>query len=127
MLDETAVRRWLYGHGLLREPKKQEPAVSGGPPVEAECELVQVVVQMCRAHSTLMGPEQPTLEQRDDAVHPWQTLRCQVVSSSQQRDPMAIALGFQPVVAVPPIGMHEAARRDHVLHKGVQAVGGPIG
>ena len=60
-------------------------------------------------------------------MHPRQTFGRQVVPSSQLRDPMAIAGGLQPVVAVPPIGMHEAAGLDRFVDKGVQTVGRRVG
>ena len=46
MLDQTFVGSWLDGQSLLREAKEQLSAVPRGPSVEAERELVQVVVQM---------------------------------------------------------------------------------
>src|ERR1700730_18412477 len=106
MLDKTVIRRRLYGHGLLREPEEQEPPVPGGPTVEAERELVQVVVQMRLAHGTLMGPQQPALEQRRDAVDARKTLHRQILPPAQQGDPMTIASCLEPVVVVPPVGMH---------------------
>jgi NADPH-dependent glutamate synthase beta subunit-like oxidoreductase len=50
---------------------KRTPSGSRAAPVETESELVEVVVQMLFADRPLIGPEQPTLEQRGDAVHPW--------------------------------------------------------
>ena len=73
MLDQTRVGGWVHGHGLLREAKEQLSAVPRGPTIEAERELVQVVVQMGLAHGALMGAEQPPFEQGDLTVDPRQT------------------------------------------------------
>ncbi len=127
MLDQTFVGSWLDGQRLLREAKEQRSAVPRGPSVEAERELVQVVVQMRCSDGTLMGAEQSPFEQGDEAVHPRQTFGRKFLLSSQQCDAMAIAGRLEPVVAVPPIGMHEAAGLDRRLHKGLQAVRGPVG
>ena len=78
MFDQPFVRSWLDGQSLLREAKEQLSAVARGPSVEAERELVQVVVQMRRTDGALMGAEQPPFEQGDDAVHSRQTLGTQV-------------------------------------------------
>ena len=53
-----------HRHGLLGEAQEQLPSATRIPPVEAEGELVQVVVQVLSADRTLMSAQQPALQQR---------------------------------------------------------------
>ena len=67
-LHQPSVRYRLDGDRLLDQAEKQFAAVPGRPTVEAKGELVEVVVQMRVADGALMGAQQPSLEQGDDAV-----------------------------------------------------------
>jgi len=58
-------------YGLLEESVEEEAAVTRAAAVEAEGELVEVVVELLRADGALVGAEQPALEQRGDAVDAW--------------------------------------------------------
>ena len=49
--------------GLLEQAEEEEPAAAGAAAVEAEGELVQVVVEVARAHAAVVRAEQPALEQ----------------------------------------------------------------
>ena len=82
---------------------------------------------MRRRDRALMRAEEPTLEQGDHAVHARQEFGRQLVLPSQRRDLMAIAVCFQPVVPVPPVGMDHAAWLDRLRHKSLKAVRGRIG
>jgi hypothetical protein len=75
----------------------------------------------------LMRAEQPALEQGDHAVHLRQKFGPELVLSSRERDPMAIAIRFQPVISVPPVGMCHAAALDRLVDIGLEAVRGRIG
>ena len=68
------------------------PLPTAGTAVEAERELVEVGVQMCPTHPTVMGPKQPALEQRDDPVDPREQLGGQGVVSPQVRHTGVIIL-----------------------------------
>jgi hypothetical protein len=57
MLDDSSIWDGLDGDSLLKQSEKELAAVPGCAPVEAKRELVQVEVQMRRAHGPLMGPE----------------------------------------------------------------------
>jgi len=61
-------------HGLLREPVEKLPPSFGRSAIEAEGKLVQVVVQMQVRNGSLVGPQQPSLEQGRDAMDPRQHL-----------------------------------------------------
>jgi len=117
---EPRIRHGAHGHGLLNEPEKEHAAVVRPAAVEPERELVQVVVQMRRAGGALMGTEQPPFEQGDDAVHARQVLGGQFRVAAKKRDPMSIPVGFQPVVPVPPVGMHLAAGLDGLVDEGAE-------
>jgi hypothetical protein len=54
MLDERLVGRWCYCNGLLYQTIEKLPAVLGGAPVEPECELIEVVVQVFWARRALV-------------------------------------------------------------------------
>src|SRR6266511_6140020 len=54
--------------GLLEQAVEEQAAAARAATVEAEDELVEVEVELPLAHSSLMGAEQPALEQRRDAV-----------------------------------------------------------
>ena len=55
-------------HRLRYKSVEEEPARPGGSPVEAESELVEVVVEMLGTDRFLMRCEQPSLEQRGNPV-----------------------------------------------------------
>ena len=54
--------------GLLEQPVEQQPPGSGGPPVEPEGELVEVVGQVLAADPVVQGSGCPSFEQRRDQV-----------------------------------------------------------
>ena len=75
MFAERRVGCGFDGNGLLHQSVKELPAVTGGPPVEAERELVQVVVEMRAGDGSLMRAKQPPFQQRYDAMDTRQQLR----------------------------------------------------
>ncbi len=54
--------------GLLEQPVEQQPSSSGGPPVEPEGELVEVVGQVLPADPVVQGAGCPSFEQRGNQV-----------------------------------------------------------
>ena len=64
--EELRQRCGLDLHGLLEEPVEEQAAVIRAATVEAERELVQVVIELLRANGALVGTEQPALQQRGD-------------------------------------------------------------
>ena len=86
---------------MLHETKEELAAVPGPTAVEAERELVEVGVQMRPTHPPVMGPKQPTLEQRDDPVDPWEQLGGQGVVSPQVRHTVVIPAAFLRHGAIP--------------------------
>ena len=60
---------------LVQEPVEEQAAGARIASIEAEGELVEVVVELLGLHGALVGGEQPAFEQRGDAVDPRQQLR----------------------------------------------------
>lgn len=55
-------------HGLLHQSVEQLPARPGGPSVEAERELIKIIIQMLRANGSLICAQPPAVEARGHAV-----------------------------------------------------------
>ena len=127
MLDEQTVGRGSDRHGLLHEPVEQLPAMPGGPTIEPERELVEVVVQMGVTDGTLMRPEQPAFEQRHDAVDARQQLRGRFLTAFEERDAVLVAPLLQSVVTEQPVGVQQTAWRDRLQNESFETVGRSIG
>ena len=115
--NQAGVGDRVDSDGLLDEAEKQLATVARGSTVEAEGELVQVVVQVRATDGALMGAEQPPLEQADHAMHARQEGRRPLGVSAKKRGPVVIPGGFHPFVAVPPVGMDGAAAFDRLFDK----------
>src|SRR5207249_11564114 len=116
------------GHdSLLDQAEEQLPPVARTSAIETERELVEIVIKMHLCDCTLMRPEQPTFEQRDDPVHTWQLSEGQLGVASQQDSLMPIAIRFQPIVPVPAVCDDDAAGFDRVLNEGSETRGGRVG
>jgi hypothetical protein len=62
--------------GLFYQSIEQHPPRSRAAAIESEHELVEVVVDMPRVHCTVVGSEQPALQQRGDSANPRQGGMC---------------------------------------------------
>ena len=69
---------------LLHEAKEQFAAAFGSPPIEAERELVQVVIKMLVADRSLVGSHQPPFEERDHPMNSRHQLRWRLLTTSQE-------------------------------------------
>ena len=67
--DELAVGQRWRDHRDGAEPLERKGHRLRAPPVVAEHELVEIGGKTSVLHSSLMGPEQPALEEREGAVH----------------------------------------------------------
>jgi len=110
-------------HGLREQPVEQEPAGLGRAAVEAEGELVKVVGQVLLADGTLMGAQAPALEQRGDAVDARERDVCRLVGRPRHGHAVSEALGGDVRVALPSVGVDEAAGRDGVDDEALEARG----
>jgi hypothetical protein len=73
-VDDVLVDHRIGGDGLLQQAVKQQAARARAAAVEAEDELIEVIVQMPCLHRSMMGAEDPALQQRGHAMHPGQQL-----------------------------------------------------
>ena len=60
--DEGPERGRFGRHHLLEQPVEEQPTVPRAAAVEAEGELVEVIVELVRLDRSLVGAEQPALE-----------------------------------------------------------------
>jgi hypothetical protein len=101
--------------------------VFGVPAVEAEGELVQVVVELVGASSALVRPQHPSFQQGSRAVHPRKADVGRVAARSNRSPFVDEAVSGEPVVAQPSIRSDRRAGLDHVLAKRSERVRAGIG
>src|SRR5207245_5911923 len=75
------------------------------------------------ADRSLVGSDQPPLEQGDHAVNPWHQLRWSLLLPFEKSDLVLVALVLQGQVPQPAVGVDDAAGCDRILHKWNQAFG----
>lgn len=69
---------------LLGQSVEELPAGSGFAAVESEDELIEIILKVGVIDGALMGPQQPTFHQGDDAVRPAQHMEAIGVPSLNQ-------------------------------------------
>ena len=114
----------LNGCRLLDHAVKQLATRTGCPAVKPEGEFVEIAIQMRRAHSTLIGPQQPAFEQCHNPVDAGQQVSTDVSSLSDNF--VSVANFGQSPIASPSIRVDNAARLDTVLDGPFQAWCRPI-
>ena len=67
--SKRAIGVGISGHSALQESVEEQATVAGVTSVEAERELVQVVVELVVTDGSLVRPEDPALDERGDEVH----------------------------------------------------------
>ena len=55
---------------MLQEAEEEQSAPAGVATIEAECEFIEIGIQMLRGHRSLVGSEQPAFEEGCHLVHP---------------------------------------------------------
>src|SRR5437870_13044554 len=95
--------------------------------VEAEGELVKVVIEMLLAYCTLVRTQQPSFQQRRHQMDSRQQLRRRFLLALQECDAVAIALPFQGIVSGPAVSVNHTARFNSFLDKRHQTLGRCIG
>src|SRR5213593_3239373 len=105
--------------GLLHQTVEQESARARSPSVEPKRELVQIVVQMFGTDGTLVGTQQPSLEQGSDAVGPGE----QVISQAGGWSDYFVLRSQRPQSSItrPVVCLNARARLDRLLHRRLQA------
>src|SRR5271165_7040895 len=72
--DNRFVRDWCHRDRLLDKAVEEFATTSGRPPVEPECEFVQVIVELFATHRSLVSAEEPALQQRRHTMNSWHQL-----------------------------------------------------
>src|SRR5215472_7569274 len=89
--DHRLVGYRLDDDRLLEKAKEQLASAMRLSPVEAECELVQIIPQVLKAHRPLMRSHQPSFEKRDHPVNPRHLFRWSLLLSLQECDLVIVA------------------------------------
>ena len=110
--DEAAIGNRVNGGGLLHETVEELSSALGLPTVEPEREFVEVVIEMVVADGTLVGSQEPALEQRGNAVDPRHGLVSWVIGVFHSGDLMKVTQCFDPGVASPAVGVDDRSGLD---------------
>jgi len=125
--DDLLVGEWVDSYSVLEQALEEQAAVTRTSTVEAEGELVQVVVDMVEARRALMSPEQPAFEQGDHQVDARQQLGGSCLSAPAQDDGLVVVAGHAEVrVAEVAIGVDQAAALDHRFDEALHAARGTV-
>src|SRR3954447_7659359 len=115
------VRDRVYSDGLLEEPEEEHTPATRFPPVKAEGEFVQVIVQVLQAHRPLVRAHQPPLEEGDHSMNSRHQFRWRFLVPFQKCDVVAVTFASHRLVAQPSVGVNDAARLHRNLYKTHQA------
>jgi len=80
-VNDPVVSHRIDGHSLLREAKEELAPTLGSSAIEAERELIQIIVKVLMADRSLVSSNQPPFEQGDHTVNPWHQLRWSLLLS----------------------------------------------
>ena len=120
--DKRFVRDWCHRDRLLDKAVEEFATTSGRPPVEPECEFIQVIVEMFATHRSLVSAEEPAFQQRRHTMNSWHQLRGRFLLASEKGHPVSISPGFHWIVSKPAIRVNGTTRLDSLLHKGEQTL-----
>ena len=108
----------LHLNRLLSQSIEQFAPRSRLAPIEPEGEFVEIVVQVLLTNRALVGSQQPTLEQRDYPMNPWE----KVFALGFSLDLPIVDISFQVPVSVQAVGSDSAARFDRLGNKSMQSL-----
>jgi|GEM_PF-2731538 len=108
--DQRAVGNWLDAKRLFEKTPKEEASKLRPTPVEAEGKLVQIPLKVVRLHGSLMGSEQPTLQQARDAMNAWEGHMGQIAGTGHRTGLVQIVLHGGRRVGSPAVGDDPRAR-----------------
>src|SRR2546426_5318731 len=123
---DRLVRGRFHSYGLLQQPIEKLSPRAGFATVKAERKLIQIVVQVLQADRTLVGSDQPALQQRDHQMHPGQEFGCRLLAPLQHRHSVSVSFHLQTGVSFPPVRVDHTAWLDGFSDEGLQAGGGGI-
>ena len=107
-----------YGNGLLGKAMEEQPAGAGAPAIEAEGELVEVVVEMPVLDAALMGSHQPSLEQRGNVMNAGHDHVGRIGTTADDGDSMLVAQRRQARIAAPTVSVDGRSGDGDSLNEG---------
>ena len=90
-------------HRLLNEAGEEQAPGAGSPAIEAESQLVQVVVEVEWGDGSVVGTKQPSLEQRGDTVDTGHHVMSELPAPPDGCFLVPAASAAQPRVALPAV------------------------
>src|SRR5882724_7123394 len=105
-------------HCLLCQTVEQFSPRGGLAPVEAERELIQIVLEIFMSNGALMRAQQPTLEQRNDSMHPRQQMLG--IRGLMLLDLAVVSVAFHFAVSLQTVGHNGAAQFDGLANETMQ-------
>src|SRR2546422_3119773 len=123
---DRLVRGRFHSYGLLQQPIEKLSPRAGFATVKAERKLIQIEVQVLQADRTLVGSDQPALQQRDHQMHPGQEFGCRLLAPLQHRHSVSVSFHLQTGVSFPPVRVDHTPWLAGFSDEGLQAGGGGI-
>ena len=118
--NQTFIPHWRRSHGLLNQSIEEFGPAAGLASVESERELVEVIIQMLAGDSTLVGAQQPPLQQGRHTVHARQQDRSRFATSADHPGSVQISERVQSFVALPSVCDHGGPGHDRFLHESME-------
>src|SRR3990172_1041739 len=126
MNDKLRVGSRLEEYGLFHEPVEELPPVPRRSAVEAECELVEVEIELLSRYRPLMGAKQPALQQGRHPMHPGQECHRRLPAPADPPGLVRVSLSLESLVSFPSIRDHYGSRLDRALYEAREAWGGSV-
>jgi len=126
MNDKLRVGSRLEEYGLFHEPVEELPPVPRRSAVEAECELVEVEIELLSRYRPLMGAQQPALQQGRHPMHPGQECHRRLPAPADHPGLVRVSLSLESLVSFPSIRDHYGSRLDRALYEAREASGGSV-
>src|SRR3990172_8079223 len=112
MNDKLRVGSRLEEYGLVHEPVEKLPPVAGGATVEAECELVEVEIELLARYRPLMGAQQPALQQGRHPMHPGQECHRRLPAPADHPGLVRVSLPLESLLSFTSLPPHYGSRLD---------------
>ncbi len=94
---DLLVGKRFDSNGVLEQALEEQTTMARTPAVEAESELVQVVIDAVEARRTLMRSKQPALEQGDDQMNARQQLGGSRLAAAAEDDGLVVVASHSEV------------------------------
>jgi len=106
---------------LLNKPVKKLSSGTRSSSIETKSKLVKIIVQVRQLNSSLMGAQQPALEQGGNSVCQWQKVLANVRFLSD--DLVDVAQSLQSRISYPVVSAHNRTRLNTLLDSRLQTFG----